>query len=1189
MSDADDVVLDLAFYLAPAGDGHTPRRHAHNLRRQMVPLAVVDHDDAIATAEMTVLPLMQQLERILQQKSKTSVLLLPPVAEPDDTDDAISGSVSDGSRSPASPSSASVHSTRRSITNSLASDPRRPRPQRQPLHAPLIPQYDPERVYEHNQSHANPNKRFLKISEAESRSATNRASSQPARPASKRSAPPSSSQLGAPREHPLEVPVAQSTTTTKPTATEPPLQPRHARSNLTFLFALVQLLKKRTNQTVSSQATGTTASTSQHPGGRKRSLTLERLRLLSFGGLPSPQPAPTLADSMGPHAAKRTMLEQPKKRGFFRSLFKSRSKLLLVESHLLPDVLAMSDTALAKRPVKRPAPSSQSSQQPLRAPDTTTTAAAPNRTVSPKSSLPRLNPLKMRPKSEVLTKLNPVKSYTDKFSVPKASTFKINAPRMPSAPKNGPDSATTTTTPTASAPLLQPAPNTANDGTSGTPVNKAATTTTVPNSQPMTLDPSRSRPQSPIDASLRALGPPALPPSHLFHPGLPIIGSVTDDLLLDDFDVLLALFEYRDDPPQKLSLARRTPEPEGSSALGNDYRSLDHSPGHGFGSSPSPPHRSPTTRRYRQPQPQSQLTTATTTTTPTGPSGRYPNSMGNATTSDNAAFLEVPQNGGSGTPQPVAPFSRVTSTSLRVLKALLELKKDALLGEALFPKLLNAQEVELIVLLERLRLMRLVRLNKRLLFVGYAGDLENITHIPGVLLPLQMVNNLAVKRLLLILKHSLLRRLIRLRQGLMPTPALAMLDARGSDDGDFSEFSDFMDIDNVLFNQLPIVTARALALSLPALIQVAGALPVPILADRLDAVLAQATQTTQPSPQAPPSLSLILTPLQAALQPAPLAPSAQPLGDDPSSPTDLSDVTEESGHHHEAASPDSGHDDDKSKAAGSPGATLGQDETPLPEPKVLPPLSSGAAPSPPVAPMTSMAPLSPSSLVLSETSAAYSPILHTAVKMLPVIDGHLNNRPILMLFRLGGTGLLFSRAHAFAGYGMQGLGSHQLFTILLDELDYSVGGGFGLDLDDDAVAAPRAPAIVTPKLRGKATTSTTNKPPAPAAPLVASKLDSPRLFTLMFSRKLHKKQSQALMALARVVVPDPPQAMPAVRFSSRIILYDTYNGDEYDRHPDTATCNQLTPALAQQIKEELNALKSQMEIHIDSRCNTHFF
>lgn len=63
----------------------------------------------------------------------------------------------------------------------------------------------------------------------------------------------------------------------------------------------------------------------------------------------------------------------------------------------------------------------------------------------------------------------------------------------------------------------------------------------------------------------------------------------------------------------------------------------------------------------------------------------------------------------------------------------------------------------------------------------------------------------------------------------------------------------------------------------------------------------------------------------------------------------------------------------------------------------------------------------------------------------------------------------------------------------------------------------------------------------------------------------------------------------SVKFSSRIILYDTYHPEEYDRHPDVATCNQLTPLLAQQIKEELNEFKAAMIIHSSSRENTHFF
>lgn len=78
--------------------------------------------------------------------------------------------------------------------------------------------------------------------------------------------------------------------------------------------------------------------------------------------------------------------------------------------------------------------------------------------------------------------------------------------------------------------------------------------------------------------------------------------------------------------------------------------------------------------------------------------------------------------------------------------------------------------------------------------------------------------------------------------------------------------------------------------------------------------------------------------------------------------------------------------------------------------------------------------------------------------------------------------------------------------------------------------------------------------------------------------------------IGRLRKPPPPQAgKRSVRFSSRIILYDTYHPEEYDRHPDVATCNQLTPLLAQQIKDELNEFKAAMIIHSSSRENTHFF
>ncbi|TDZ32105.1 Protein BNI4 [Colletotrichum spinosum] len=69
-------------------------------------------------------------------------------------------------------------------------------------------------------------------------------------------------------------------------------------------------------------------------------------------------------------------------------------------------------------------------------------------------------------------------------------------------------------------------------------------------------------------------------------------------------------------------------------------------------------------------------------------------------------------------------------------------------------------------------------------------------------------------------------------------------------------------------------------------------------------------------------------------------------------------------------------------------------------------------------------------------------------------------------------------------------------------------------------------------------------------------------------------------------------------FSQRIIFHDTWPSGEYDRRGEIATCNRLTPMLAQQIKEELNTFKmashhgqiiSEMEVHENSKIYTHFF
>ncbi|KAJ9605962.1 bud neck involved protein [Cladophialophora chaetospira] len=62
-----------------------------------------------------------------------------------------------------------------------------------------------------------------------------------------------------------------------------------------------------------------------------------------------------------------------------------------------------------------------------------------------------------------------------------------------------------------------------------------------------------------------------------------------------------------------------------------------------------------------------------------------------------------------------------------------------------------------------------------------------------------------------------------------------------------------------------------------------------------------------------------------------------------------------------------------------------------------------------------------------------------------------------------------------------------------------------------------------------------------------------------------------------------------ISFSPRIQFHDTWPSGEYDRRGEIATCNRLTPMLAQQIKEELNTFKMEMEVHESSKVYTHFF
>ncbi|KAJ9110656.1 hypothetical protein QFC19_001485 [Naganishia cerealis] len=62
-----------------------------------------------------------------------------------------------------------------------------------------------------------------------------------------------------------------------------------------------------------------------------------------------------------------------------------------------------------------------------------------------------------------------------------------------------------------------------------------------------------------------------------------------------------------------------------------------------------------------------------------------------------------------------------------------------------------------------------------------------------------------------------------------------------------------------------------------------------------------------------------------------------------------------------------------------------------------------------------------------------------------------------------------------------------------------------------------------------------------------------------------------------------------INWAPECAIYHTFHAEVYDRRSEPATCNRLTPQLAQQIKDELNGYKmEEMDVHPSSRIHTHF-
>ncbi|AMD19450.1 HBR549Cp [Eremothecium sinecaudum] len=114
----------------------------------------------------------------------------------------------------------------------------------------------------------------------------------------------------------------------------------------------------------------------------------------------------------------------------------------------------------------------------------------------------------------------------------------------------------------------------------------------------------------------------------------------------------------------------------------------------------------------------------------------------------------------------------------------------------------------------------------------------------------------------------------------------------------------------------------------------------------------------------------------------------------------------------------------------------------------------------------------------------------------------------------------------------------------------------------------------------------------PIDPYLPSASNTSRPYSMSFrglgARQFNSSHDLSIFASSVDLTTTVGNKDECVRFSSKILLHETYSEEEYDRRPDIATCNQLTPQLGQLIREELNCIKSEMEVHEESRCYTHF-
>lgn len=79
------------------------------------------------------------------------------------------------------------------------------------------------------------------------------------------------------------------------------------------------------------------------------------------------------------------------------------------------------------------------------------------------------------------------------------------------------------------------------------------------------------------------------------------------------------------------------------------------------------------------------------------------------------------------------------------------------------------------------------------------------------------------------------------------------------------------------------------------------------------------------------------------------------------------------------------------------------------------------------------------------------------------------------------------------------------------------------------------------------------------------------------------------ISMAEPVTSEPEMKRRNLAFQETTILWETYSSDEYNRSAIDYIARGLTPAIATLIKRELNEVKSEMEVHEESRHHTQFY